>query len=234
MSEWWSYTLSDFLLFSPRTYYRLFELYNAAVWPGHLLALALGVAVLLLPVAAVRWRGRAAAVVLAACWLWVAWGFLFTRYATINWAAEYMAAAFAGQALLLALAGASGGRLRFGVRPWVGMAFVLFAVALQPFIGPSMGRAWAQAELFGLAPDPTVVATLGVLLAAERTRWELLVIPLAWCAVSGATLWTMEAPDAWVLPAAGGLALVAALAGPRLTGSRSRAAVDSSARPGRG
>lgn len=28
MSEWWSYGLRDLLLFSPRTYYRLFELYN--------------------------------------------------------------------------------------------------------------------------------------------------------------------------------------------------------------
>ena len=34
MSEWWTYHLSDFLLFAPRTYYRLFELYNAAIWPG--------------------------------------------------------------------------------------------------------------------------------------------------------------------------------------------------------
>ena len=33
MSEWWTYSLSDFLLFSPRTYYRLFELYNLAIWP---------------------------------------------------------------------------------------------------------------------------------------------------------------------------------------------------------
>jgi hypothetical protein len=30
MSEWWTYTLSDFLLFSPRVYYRLFELHNRA------------------------------------------------------------------------------------------------------------------------------------------------------------------------------------------------------------
>ena len=44
MSEWWTYRPSDFLLFSPRTYYRLFELYNAEVWPGHVLALALGLA----------------------------------------------------------------------------------------------------------------------------------------------------------------------------------------------
>lgn len=42
MSEWWTYSLRDFLLFSPHTYYRLFELYNQALWPLHLLALAIG------------------------------------------------------------------------------------------------------------------------------------------------------------------------------------------------
>ena len=46
MSEWWTYSLLDFLLFSPRTYYRLFELYNLAVWPWHVLAIVLGLAVL--------------------------------------------------------------------------------------------------------------------------------------------------------------------------------------------
>ena len=40
MSEWWTYSLSDFLLFSPRTYYRLLELYNLAIWPTQLAALA--------------------------------------------------------------------------------------------------------------------------------------------------------------------------------------------------
>ena len=44
MSEWWTYTLSDFLLFSPRTYYRLFEIYNAAIWPAQIVALGLGLA----------------------------------------------------------------------------------------------------------------------------------------------------------------------------------------------
>ena len=42
MSEWWTYTLSDLQIFSARTYARLFETYNAAVWPAHVLALALG------------------------------------------------------------------------------------------------------------------------------------------------------------------------------------------------
>src|SRR5262249_53060993 len=53
------------------------------------------------------------------------------------------------------------------------------------------GRPWPQAEIFGIAPDPTVVATLGVLIAADRTHWELLLVPLLWCAISGATMWAM-------------------------------------------
>ena len=52
-----------------------------------------------------------------------------------------------------------------------------------------------------MAPDPTAVATLGVLLLASgRGRWSLLVVPVLWCAISGATLLAMKAPDFWILP----------------------------------
>lgn len=84
MSEWWTYGPRDLLLFSSRTYYRLFELYNLEWWPLQLLALGLGAAVLVL------WRrggeraGRAIAAILALGWLWVAWGFHWQRYASIN------------------------------------------------------------------------------------------------------------------------------------------------------
>ena len=39
MSEWWTYRAEDFLLFSPRVYWRMFELHNTALWPLHLLDL---------------------------------------------------------------------------------------------------------------------------------------------------------------------------------------------------
>jgi hypothetical protein len=38
-------------------------------------------------------------------------------------------------------------------------------------------------------------------------RWELFVVPVIWCAISGATLLAMEAPAALVPPLAAGLAL---------------------------
>ena len=214
MSEWWTYSLSDFLMFSPRTYYRLFELYNLAVWPWHLLAVGIGLAVLVLWLRGGAWQGRAVAAVLAACWLFVAWAYLLVHYDTINWAGSYFAVAFAIEAVLLAWTGLV--RNRLALRPprdFAGVAgLCLFVLALLawPLIGPLLGRPWLQAELFGVAPDPTVVATLGALVAADRTRWELLVVPLTWCAVGGGTLWTMQSPDAPLMPAAALLALVLA------------------------
>lgn len=211
MSEWLSYGLSDFLLFSPATYYRLFELYNLAVWPAQLAALALGLALLWLLARPTEGRRRLAAFLLAGCWLWVAVAYHAQRYATINWAADWFAAAFALQAALLLWLG-----LRPRPRPaaravrQAGLALFVFALLLQPLLGPLLGRDWRQAELFGLAPDPTVAATLGALLALGPPRWLALPIPLLWCAVSGATLWAMAAPDALLLPLAGAAALLLA------------------------
>jgi hypothetical protein len=105
MSEWWTYSLSDFLLFSPRTYYRLFELYNLTVWPWHVLAIVLGLAVLVLWLRGGAWQGRFVAIILATCWLFVAWAYLLAHYDTINWAATYLAAGFAVEALLLVWTG---------------------------------------------------------------------------------------------------------------------------------
>jgi Family of unknown function (DUF6064) len=211
MSEWWTYSLSDFLLFSPRTYYRLFELYNAAMWPLQILALALGVALLGLLLRDTAWRGRAIAAILAACWLWVAWAYLWQRYDTINWAASYFAVGFAIEALLLIWTGIVRDRLGFlsgaGFVGAAGLCIFVFALVGYPLIGPLNGRPWRQAEIFGLVPDPTAIATLGVLVAAHRPRWSLLIIPLIWCAISAATLWTMQSPDAVVVTATAALAL---------------------------
>lgn len=204
MGEWLTYSLSDLLLFSPRTYYRLFELYNLAIWPAQMLALGLGGAILVLVRGGAPWAGRVVSALLAACWLWVAWAYLLERYDTINWAARYFALGFIMEALLLVWTGLVRGRLCFrpgqdGRDGRPGLAIFVFALTLHPLIGPSLGRPWTQVELFGLAPDPTVVGTLGVLLAANgRVFWGLLAVPLVWCAISGATLWTMGSPDALV------------------------------------
>ena len=219
MSEWWTYSLSSFLLFSARTYYRLFELYNADVWPLQVVGLALGLAIHILIWRTPAWSGRAVAAILVACWLFVAWAYLLERYDPINWAARYFAIGFALQAALLAWTGVIRDRLRFDVRDIaarIGLALIGYALAVHPLIAPLTGRPWTQAEIFGLAPDPTAIATLGVLLAADRPRWHLLALPLLWCATSGLTLWTMEQPEAGIRAVAVVIVITTALKRPRL------------------
>jgi hypothetical protein len=94
MSEWWSYTLEDFLLFSPRVYWRLFELHNKAVWPLQILTLLLGTAVLVWVVQPRPWSDRVISAILASTWIWIAWAFLWNRYSQINWAMAYAAPVF--------------------------------------------------------------------------------------------------------------------------------------------
>jgi len=101
MSEWWTYTLSDFLLFSPRTYYRMIEHHNEAVWPGQLAALAVGTVILMLLYRPWGVRRRIISGIVAVAWAFVAGAFLWKRYATINWAATYFALVFAIEAVLL-------------------------------------------------------------------------------------------------------------------------------------
>ena len=207
MSEWWTYSLSDFLLFSPRTYHRLFELYNEAVWPAHIAAAALAIAIM---VSIRRNDGRTVAAILAIVWLWNAWAFHLDRYATINWTAVYFAAAFVLQALLLLWTGVVRDALDLSSRSRTGITLFAFALVIQPAIALLVGRPWTQSEIFGLAPDPTAIATLGILLLARRPQWHALAIPLLWCIVTGLTLWTMEDPGALLSPMAAALAFALA------------------------
>jgi hypothetical protein len=203
VSAWWTYTLSDLLMFSARTYFRLLELYNLDTWPLHLLAAGVGVALVLCVRHADARSGRVAAVLLGLCWLWVAWAFHAARYATINTAAPYFAAGFAIQGALLLFAGnLPANRDRFG------LVLLLLALLGYPLLAPLAERPWPQAEVFGMAPDPTAAVTLALLALAPRASWVLWPVPLLWSAISGATLWTMQVRDAWVLPLLALLALL--------------------------
>ncbi|MBH0239071.1 DUF6064 family protein [Methylobrevis albus] len=222
MSEWWTYRLDDFLLFSPRTYWRLFAAQNTALWPLQLATTAAGLAVVLAILRPSRraalWPGLVFGLVMAAVWAFTAWSFLLQRYAPINWAVAYAVPAFFLEAGLLLLAGLVSGGTVFRRADAVGGAGLALAVAgllLYPALPLVSGRPLASAEVFGLAPDPTAIVTAGLLLVA-RGRWlaVLLPIPLLWCLLSGLTLLTMGDGQAW-LPLASA-ALVAALAVTRL------------------
>ena len=218
MSEWWTYRLTSFLLFSPSTYYRMFERYNLAIWPAQLAGVSIGLAIVALLIGKRGHHERIVAGLLAACWMWIALAFHYQRYAQINWAATWFALAFASEALLLIVVGVLANRLAFqtatcGVA-WIATSIIAVAIVGYPLLAALTGRPWMTAEIFGVAADPTAIASVAVLaLVRGRIRWLLLVIPVLWCAVAAATLWAMNAPEGWIVLAAGLLAMWPALLG---------------------
>ena len=165
-----TYRPSDFLMFSPRVYWRMFELHNEAWWPLPLLLPGLGLAL----IAACHWRSgvgqRAGAVVLAACSGFVGLAFVQERYAAINWAATGLALLWAAQgALLLVMALGREPPLPAGAAPRrLATVLAFWALVGQPLLAPLNDRPLAQAEVFGLAPDPTTLAILAWGLAWQR------------------------------------------------------------------
>ena len=84
MSEWWTYRPEDFLLFSPRVYWRMFELHNAALWPLQMLSLAAGLIIVLLVARCPKSSARWLPLLLAALWIFVGWSFLWNRLSLIH------------------------------------------------------------------------------------------------------------------------------------------------------
>jgi hypothetical protein len=211
MSEWWKYRPEDFLLFSPRTYWRMFELQNEAYWPLPVVTLALGGIVTFLAARGSANAIRSAASILALGWAFVAYTFLWHRFASINWAIAYAVPAFAVEALLLLMIAVRPGvtMASRGIASWIGYLLLAFATVGVPLLH---GRERSTSEIFGIAPDPTVIATLGFLLVLRGRRlWLLYPIPILWCLLSGVTLHTMREAEAWMPFAAIAVVAVASI-----------------------
>jgi hypothetical protein len=222
-------------MFAPATYWRLFELHNAAWWPAQPVLTVAGLAGRAWIARGGHRAPRAGAAGLALAWAFAATAFVLWRYARINWGATALATLPLAAALVLALLAtrtdlhaATG-----AVRRRTGLLLAAWALVAHPLLAWMSGRPLAQAEVIGLAPDPTAIATLGLLLgtaaSSSATRWlrrAAWAAAIGWCAISAATLWTMGSARAGVPLAAVAVAL---LASRRSAGTRP--AITARARP---
>ena len=104
-------------------------------------------------------------------------------------------------------------------RSRAGLLLMLMAALSWPLMAWAGERPLAQAELIGLAPDPTAVAGLGLLLQwrcatarGQWTWWALLMLGTLACLASATTLATMQDGQAMAPLAAAAIALGAAMA----------------------
>jgi hypothetical protein len=215
MDTWLSYAAEDFLLFSAEVYWRLFMQANAALWPLPVIAPIVALAVLEATRRHPLRGGRALLALLALGWIGAGWVFVRTLYAPVNWAAGALAPVFMVEAALLAAASARR-PADTGVSRGAGTALVALA-ALYPVAAILLGRPVATAEVVGIAPDPTAVATLGASLLAAPPRWRLALgaIPALWLGQSALTLALLDPPAAALPVAVLGLWSGAMIAGAR-------------------
>jgi len=194
MGDWSSYNLSDFILFSEAIYYRQFELYNQAIWPLHIVAILFVLFVLYALFKRPVWAGRLIAGVLIVSWVWVAVVFLYRWFYQIHVVANWYAFSFIMQAVLIGwfgfikngFNGAVTNRLRINI----GSGLLFFSILFYPFIAWISDRSWLQFEMFALAPDPTALATIALLILLKAPV-VLYVIPALWMLVSSITLSVM-------------------------------------------
>lgn len=185
-------------------------LYNAAIWPAQVVALAAALAVVWLAISPQPWRGRALGAILAAGWLWCGAVFFLRHMAPLDFMAPVYGWAFLAEAVLLLWALVwRGATLRAAGGPLGGLALALTAASLfgLPFVSGLAGPGFAAAGVVGVAPAPTVLLTLALLLLVEgRSRWLLVAVPLLWSAVAAVTGWVLGVPEYLALA---GLAVVA-------------------------
>jgi hypothetical protein len=205
------------LPFGPDAFFALFEQYNRAIWPAQVAAYALALAALALAAWPIARAGRAVSAILALAWAWNGAVYHMTYFVTINFWADIFGLFFVLQALLFLWTGVVRGRLAFRIRndasSWIGVGLAVFAMIVYPALGWALGHGWPRAPMFGVAPCPMTIFTMGmVLLAAGRVPPLLVAIPVSWSLIGGTAAWFLGVAEDLALPAAavGGLALIVA------------------------
>jgi hypothetical protein len=195
IDDWRSYRLEDFIPFTPEVYFRLIERVNEAWWPIQFVAIALGLAALIL---AVRGNTRSALALLAPAWIFSGIVFHLQHYAEINVAATGFGYMFIAQAiLLLVLATATSrpdpSRHRDRWRTSIGVAITVVGLLPWPLVSLARSGGWSQSEYIALHPDPTALFTIGMVLLCLRgfKAGLAVLVPVVWGAISILTLIAM-------------------------------------------
>jgi hypothetical protein len=170
--------------FTVDQFYGVFRAYNTAVWPAQWLLIGLGMAAVVLALVRWRWSGVAVSAILAALWAWIAVAYHLAFFTRISPPAYGFAALSAVGAVDFIWQGVIHRRLAFGwhrgLKSAVGVALIIFALAVYPVWSTYAGHPYPAMPTFGL-PCPTTIFTLGLLcFATTPTPRSPLIAPSLW------------------------------------------------------
>ena len=204
-------------------FFRLFREYNEGIWPIQwaVVPFCIVIAFLAFFVGGVRTRPMLGFLSVLSAWNGVA--YFWAYFAPLNSAGWAFGALFLVQALLLAHhALIAKGEIWFGpgVWSWIGAMLVIYAVAFYPMVGMLFGHAYPEMPVLGIAPCPTTIFLIGMLLAAQPPVSKgLLAIPILWSALGTSAISRGVVEDLGLTVAGiAAIGYVASLSGLRLIG----------------
>lgn len=188
------------LPFTRAEFLQVFAEYNESIWPLQLLTAALGLLALALLFSRRRWADRGIAGVLALLWAFTGVGYHWLFFAKANPAAYLFGGLFLVAASIFLVEGVARNRIRFelamGLRGWLALALVAYALLVYPILGLLKTHPYPETPLFGVAPCPTTIFTLGLLLLAAYRRPLLLgAVPLTWAVIGGSAAFLLHVPQ---------------------------------------
>ena len=210
--------------FSVDQFFEIFKNYNEAVWPAQIIAYILGILALVLAWRTSKISSRLICGILAVFWIWMGVFYHILHFSVINPVARIFGVVFVLQGLLFLIAGTILDKLsfRFSTKPLpvVGAAFLLYAMVIYPALGAYFGHVYPAAPMFGVAPCPTTIFTIGILLwTADKVPVYLLAIPFLWSIVGMSAAIHLRVPQDYGLVFAGVLGTILIIIRNRKTGT---------------
>ena len=205
--------------FTIEQFLAVFATYNAAIWPFQIAAYGVVIVALWAVFVPQSRLVRLAFALMAILWAVTGIGYHLMFFATINPIAPVFAAFFVLQAVLFLASAARPEdlQLRLGrdFRSIAGLATLSYALAIYPILGIWAGHGLLKGPMFGVAPCPTTIFTIGMLLIA-RGRWViwLSIIPILWSMIGLAAAIQLGIPEDMAMPLVGAI-LAAVLLGTR-------------------
>ncbi|MEE9913760.1 MAG: hypothetical protein K4571_18775 [Deltaproteobacteria bacterium] len=186
--------------FTVEQFFAVFRNYNEAICPAQILAYILGLAVIVLAIRRVSLSDRIISAILAIFWMGMGVFYHILHFSVINPAAWIFGIVFILQGLLFLVAGTFLEKLtfRFTVKPLpiIGALFILYAMVIYPVLGIIFGHLYPAAPMFGVAPCPTTIFTIGILLwTIKPVPFYLLIIPFLWSLVGMSAAINLRVPQ---------------------------------------
>ena len=163
----------------------VFERYNQAIWPMHIVAYILAIGVIFLAAKKTRYSDQIISMILACFWAWMGIVYHLMFFSTINGAAMGFGILFIVQAILWLVFGVIRPKLSFQLdtNPYAltGVVLIVYAMLVYPILGTLLGHGYPRSPSFGVAPCPTTIFSFGLLLwTTARVPKTVLIIPLIW------------------------------------------------------